>query len=161
VSKTIEMSVSDLSVVLGFLTDPCSTGESDAGAIPADPESCAHWMEVTMVVVGVDQAIDRALSHRQLGDALGGGESEAVGKLIQSDLQRVVDDFCGTPPRWPMPWPPKSPFKRDSLSAVQLLAAGCRFQQAADRLRSQPELEMASEQLIEAGLARLAENGPA
>ena len=104
-------------------------------------------------VVALDEAIERALNHRQLGAALGAGESEAVETLIQSDLKRLVDDFCA--PRRPMPWPPKPPFKRDALSA----AAGgwLPLPAAADRLQSQPELEAAAEQLIDAGLARLAE----
>jgi hypothetical protein len=40
------------------------------------------------------------------------------------------------------------------------LAAAARFQEAADSLDSQPEIEKVADQLFEAGMSRLAEQGP-
>jgi hypothetical protein len=79
----------------------------------------------------------------------------------RSDLQRFVDDFCGTPPRWPLPWPPAR-FTLDpkGLTPAQLLAVGARFQAAADYVGDnalQPELAAAADRLFETGLSRLGE----
>jgi hypothetical protein len=78
--------------------------------------------------------------------------------VIESDLARVIDDFCGTPPRWPLPWPPRYVFKRERLSAVQLLATAARFHAAAGAMGRRPEalsFEAAAEKLADAGLERL------
>jgi hypothetical protein len=146
VSRKIEMSATDFSRVLANFGDPCSTAipGGDPEAIPPDPESCQHWIEMMYVVRAADLAIAQTANQE--------GTSKA--------LATIVDDFCGTPPRWPFPWPPRNPFKRDALSAVQLLAAAARFQEAADSLELQPEVEKVADQLFEAGLSRLAEQGP-
>jgi hypothetical protein len=144
--KTIEMSASDFSQVLSCFNDPCSTAipGGDPEAIPPDPEACQHWIEMVYVVKAADLVISRAASQ---------------GAISQS-WDEVIDDFCGTPPRWPFPWPPKRPFKRESLSAVQLLALAARFQEAADSLDSELALDQAADQLFEVALKRLAEQGP-
>lgn len=145
-ARKIEMSATDFSRVLANFADPCSTAipGGDPEAIPPDPEGCQHWIEMMYVLKAADFAIAQTADQEGTGMA----------------LKTIVDDFCGTPPRWPRPWPPRNPFKRDALSAVQLLAAGARFQEAADSLDSQPELEQVADQLFEAGLSRLAEQGP-
>jgi hypothetical protein len=146
VSRKIEMSATDFSRVLANFGDPCSTAipGGDPEAIPPDPESCQHWIEMIYVMRAADLAIAQTANQEGTGKA----------------LATIVDDFCGTPPRWPFPWPPRNPFKRDALSAVQLLAAAARFQEAADSLELQPEVETVADQLFEAGLGRLAEQGP-
>ena len=145
-SKKIEMSTTDFSRVLANFGDPCSTAipGGDPEAIPPDSESCQHWIEMMYVVRAADVVIAQAAGQE--------GASKA--------LASIVEDICGTPPRWPLPWPPRNPFKRDALSAVQLLAAAARFQAAADSLDSQPEIEQVADQLFDAGLSRLAEQGP-
>jgi hypothetical protein len=69
----------------------------------------------------------------------------------RSDLQRFVDDFCGMPPRWPLPGPPpRRALHPKGLTPVQLLVAGARFQAAADHVGSNPlqsELAAAADRL--------------
>jgi len=145
-ARKIEMSGSEFAQVLACFGDPCSTaipgGEPEA--IPPDPESCQHWIEMIYVLKAADLVISQA----------------AVQGPLPDPWDKFIDDICGTPPRWPLPWPRKKPFKRESLSAVQLLAAAARFQEAADSLDSQLELEQVADRLFEAGLSRLAEQGP-
>ncbi|HSS42178.1 MAG TPA: hypothetical protein VLK37_06440 [Solirubrobacterales bacterium] len=145
-ARKIEMSGSEFAQVLACFGDPCSTaipgGEPEA--IPPDPESCQHWIEMVYVLKAADLAIAQSSNQG------GGGRA----------LATIVDDFCGTPPRWPLPWPKRKPFKREALSAVQLLAAAARFQEAADSLDSSQELAEVADQLFEAGLGRFAEQGP-
>jgi hypothetical protein len=104
VSETIELTKSAFADVVGFMLDPCSSllpGERPIpGTIPPDPEGCKHWIELLMVVQVADVAIDRALSRQQLGEAMGDARSGGVDAANKAMLRQVVDDFCGTPPRW-------------------------------------------------------------
>jgi hypothetical protein len=142
------MSASDFSKVLASFNNPCSTAipGGDPEALPPDPESCKHWIEAAYVVKAADLAIAEAIERGPLRDP----------------WSKFIDDVCGTPPRWPFPWPPKKPFQRESLSAVQILAVAARFQEAADTLNPELELELekAADRLFEVGLGRLAEQGP-
>jgi hypothetical protein len=164
VSETIELTKSAFADVVGFMLDPCSSllpGERPIpGTIPPDPEGCKHWIELLMVVQVADVAIDRALSRQQLDEAMGDARSGGVDAANKAMLRQVVDDFCGTPPRWPVPWPPPTrALDPKGLSAIQLLALGARFQAAADHLPDHalaPDLGSAADQLLGAGLARLA-----
>lgn len=162
-SETIELTKSDFANVIGFMLDPCSSllpGERPIpGTVPPDPEGCKHWIEVLTLTQVADVAIDRVLS-RQRDEASGDRESDAVQATNRAEVQRLVDDFCGKPPRWPLPWPqPRRPLDPAGLSAIQLLAVGVRFQAAADHVQDnalQPALAMAADQLLDAGLSRLA-----
>jgi hypothetical protein len=151
---------------IGRLTyNPCSTAipGGDPEALPPDPEGCQHWIETTYVLKAADRAIERALVKSDLARSLDAAETGGDQTLFEADLQEMIDDFCGTPPRWRMPWPPRSAFKRDSLSAIQILAAAYRLYDAVESQGRRPEalaLESAAEQMMNMGLERLAQDGP-
>jgi hypothetical protein len=78
--RTVEISVSDLTAMIGSLTsNPCSTaipgGEPEA--LPPDPEGCQHWIETVYATKAADLAIDRALSQSQIGGAFEGTRTSA------------------------------------------------------------------------------------
>jgi len=163
VTDTIEMTKSDFGSVLASVASPCGPwlpGEEPIpGWIDPDPESCKHWLEMVMVLKAVDVAVDRALGHQRFGETLGEGGSDAVLASNRSDLQGFVDDVCGTPPRWPLPWPPpRRPLDPKGLTPAQLLVIGARFQAAADHVGDNalhPEFTAAADRLFEIGLSRL------
>jgi hypothetical protein len=137
--------------VLVFTTDPCSS-QFQPGEIPdwqTDATGCAHWIETVWCVKAADMAIDQVVNERV-----------ADGATIS--LSSLIDDFCGTPPRWPLPWPKASPLKDDHLSAATLLMVASRLQMAADHVRAegeQPEIDAAANRLFDVGFERLAEEG--
>lgn len=162
---TIEMTKADFVSVVASLASPCGSSlpgeEPIPGWIGPDPESYEHWLQMVMIMKAADVAIDRTLGQQRLGETLDEGGADAMVANNRSDLQRFVDDFCGTPPRWPLPWPP--PRRRldpKGLTPAQLLIAGARFQAAADHVGDnalQPELAAAADRLFETGLSRLGE----
>jgi hypothetical protein len=164
VPNLIEMTKSDLVAVLSEMLDPCSSllpGEEPIpGTIPPDPEACAHWRSMLAAVRATDVAIDRMLGQQRLGEALGNGGATAALQTNRSDVQRLVDDVCGTPPRWPLPWPPpRRPLGPDALTGAALLMVGTRFQAAAEQLQGnalQSEFTAAADRLFVAGLERVA-----
>lgn len=162
-ADTIEMTKSDFVSVLASVASPCSSFLPGEEPIPnwiePDPEACSHWLAAVMVMKAADVAIEQTLRQQRVGEALGQGGPDAVLASNRSDLKSFVDDFCGTPPRWPLPWPPPwRPLDPAGLKPVQLLVAAARFQAAADHFGEnalQPEFAAAADQLFEAGLSRL------
>jgi hypothetical protein len=61
---------------------------------------------------------------------VGGSEGRAPDEAA-SLLQRIVDEYCGTPPRRPIIGP-RGPVMPDTLHATNLLAMAAQFQHAAD-----------------------------
>lgn len=160
--NTIEMEKSDFVSVLAAVAGPCGPwlpGEEPIpGWIEPDPESCEHWLQAVAAMKAADVAMDRALAQQRLGETLGEGNADVVLASSRADLQRFVDDFCGTPPKWPLPWPPpRRPLDPKGLTPVQLLILGARFHAAAEHLGDdvlQPVLAATADQFFEAGLSR-------
>jgi hypothetical protein len=165
VSDTLAIAKSDFVSVIASMASPCGPwlpGEEPIpGWIDLEPEPCEHWLDMMQIIKAADVVIDRTLGQQQLSETLGEGNATAILANNRSDLQRFVDDVCGTPPRWPLPWPPpRRRLSPNGLSPVQLLVAGARFQAASDHVGGnalQPELLDAADRLFEAGLSRLAE----
>lgn len=155
-SRTFTVETHLIASVLGTTTDPCSSMFTP-GEIPdwqVDATGCEHWMETVWCVKAADMAIAKVIDLR--------GARDNGSTLAASHLQEMIDDFCGTPPRWPLPWPKSSPLKADQLSSATLLMVASRLQLTADHMRAegeQPEIEAAADQLFEIGFTRLAEEG--
>lgn len=130
--------------------------------VPPDPEACQHWIEALTAIGLAEQAVERAVNRQQIGDALAGGGAEALLASSRSDIVQFVDDFCGTPPRWPLPWPPpdgRLVMNPEGLPPGALVAAGVRFQAAADHLQAHPlqaEFSAAADRLFDVAISRLA-----
>lgn len=124
-----------------------------------DGESCRHWQEMVGVMNVTDAAIDRACTQQKLGDALGSDNAEAVLIANRSDIAQFVDDFCGTPPKWPLQWPrPNVVLRDDGLRAADLIVAALRFHAAAEGMEGSllhSEFATAADRLFEVGLSRL------
>ncbi|MCX5214555.1 hypothetical protein OG689_35745 [Kitasatospora sp. NBC_00240] len=128
--------------------------------IEPDPESCQHWLEAVTVMRAADTAIERVYVQQRIADASGDGAARSAREAHRAEIARVVDDFCGTPPRLPAPWPPsRVPLKNEGLRATTLLALAGRFHAAAGRMEDHalaPELGIGADRLFEVGLGRLA-----
>ena len=106
-------------------------------------------------------AIARALGSQEAAEAFAtdGGE-RALGR-IQGKVSELVDDWCGTRPPRPFPWP-WGPVLRgtDELSSSDLLVAGAQFQKAAEVLEGgalRQTFQDAADRLFQTGAARLNE----
>jgi hypothetical protein len=161
---TIEIAKSDFVRVLASAVSPCTElfhgPDVPRGWIDPDPESCAHWLDAIAIVVVADAAISRALEQQRVGEGLGERGTDVLA-TNRSFVQQFADDFCGTPPRMPVPWPPsRRPLDPEGLTAMQLILVGARFQDAADHLGDsalQPEFAATADQLFATGFSRLGE----
>jgi hypothetical protein len=108
-------------------------------------------------------AIARALASHESAEALADdGGDRAVGR-IQGRVSDLVEDWCGTRPPRPYPWP-WGPVLRgtDELTPADLLVAGAQFQKAAEALEGHSLRQMfqdAADRLLEQGAARLDQEG--
>ena len=164
-SDSIEMKKSDFVKVVAAVATRCGPWLPGEEPIPGwmepDPEACEHWQQIVAIMKAADTAIHRTLGQQRFGESLGEGGAGSVLSSNRSELQQFVDDFCGTPPKWPLPWPPpRRKLDPKGLSPAQLLVAAARFQAAADFVSGnalQPEFAAAADRLFEVGLARLSE----
>jgi hypothetical protein len=160
---TIEMSKSDFVRVLASAVSPCTelmygTTDLPRGWIEPEPEACQHWLDGIAFMKVADAAIGRTLDQQRLGEALGEQGKDVLADN-QSFVQRFADDFCGTPPIMPVPWPPpRRSLDPKGLTAMQLILVGARFQAAADHIGDnalQQEFAATADQLFAMGLSRL------
>jgi hypothetical protein len=95
-------------------------------------------------------AINRAYIQTQMAERL--GEHSGFGAARQ-DLAAMIDDWCGTGPKWPFPWPPP-PWWHGRLEAEELLTAGLQFKAAA-RMDTplRDDFAAAADRLMEVGMA--------
>ncbi|HEY6730917.1 MAG TPA: hypothetical protein VI039_07825 [Solirubrobacterales bacterium] len=118
-ARNIEMSTSEFAQVLACFGDPCSTAipGGDPEAIPPDPESCQHWIELVYVLKAADLAI------AQNANQGGGGRA----------MVTIVDDFCGTPSPLAPPLAEaetvqtRGPLRRSAARRRRPLPGGCRL----------------------------------
>ncbi len=109
--------------------------------------------------VAARTAIARALASHESAEALApdGGE-RALGR-IQGTVSDLVDDWCGTRPPRPYPWPWGPVLGgTDELRPSDLLVAGAQFQKAAESLEGnalQQTFQEAADRLLGTGAARL------
>jgi hypothetical protein len=71
-------------------------------------------------------------------------------------LREVVDDWCGTRPPRPWPWPPHP--RRESLFGEELIVAAAQFGRIAEVTSGNPlqeDFAAAANQLFEAGVKQL------
>ena len=159
---TIEMAKSDFVRVLASAVSPCTEmfhgPDVPRDWIDPDPEACQHWLDAIAIVKVADAAIGRTLEQQRLGEALGDNGTDVLANN-RSFVQRFADDFCGTPPRMPVPWPPpRRPIDPQGLTAMQLILVGARFQAAADHIGDnvlQQDFAATADQLFATGLSRL------
>lgn len=111
--------------------------------------------------VAARTVIAQALTAQESAETLApdGGE-RALGR-IQGKVAALVDEWCGTRPPRPYPWP-WGPVLRgtDEFSAADLLVAGAQFQKAAGTLEDnalRQAFQDAADRLLERGAARLDE----
>jgi hypothetical protein len=166
VADKIEFTKSDFA---GFMADLMECGPFLPGEnIPRNwiipDDGCVLWVGTVTSFRLAEVAIDRALTQQRVGDALDGSRSEAMLASNRSGIVQFVDDICGTPPKWPLPWPPpnrRMAMDPEGLPAAYLLAAGARFRAAADLLEAHPlqaEFSAAADRLFETGLSRLTQD---
>jgi hypothetical protein len=159
---TIEMAKSDFVRVLASAVSPCTEmfhgPDVPPDWIDPDPDACQHWLDAIAIVKVADAAIGRTLEQQRLGEALGEQGTDVLASN-RSFVQQFADDFCGTPPRMPVPWPPpRRPIDPQGLTAMQLILVGARFQAAADHIGDnalQQDLAATADQLFATGLSRL------
>jgi hypothetical protein len=104
-------------------------------------------------------SVARALSLHESAQALADDGGERAFRMIQRNVSTLVDDWCGTRPPRPFPWP-WGPILRstEKLEPTDLLVAGAQFHKAAQELVGNPLQEVfndAAGRLFETGLARL------
>lgn len=159
---TIELSKSDFVSVMAVATTRCGPwlpGEEPIpGWIEPDPEACRHWLELVAVTRAADTVITAALERHNAAEAFD-GEARVALDGNRASLLKAVEEICGTPPRHPIPWPPRGPILNlKELSGVQVLAVGARFQAAAAALGEHalaPALADAADAAFERGLERM------
>ena len=116
-------------------------------------------LELGLTVPWRSVVISRAVIEQVA--ALSRSEGSESGR---STLQAFVDDFCGTPPRWPWPWP--WPYDRHwrfkGPNVLDLLLAGAQLHGAAELKTNRSVQELFSEaadQLLTTGLRNLESQG--
>ncbi len=117
------------------------------------PHRPPHWAKMV-----VQAFADRIHAADQAGQPVAAGQAAIAG---------FVDDFCGTEPKWPVPWRPVPgpvPWWPDQLQATgeltgaDLLVAGSQFQTTAELADGEPlqaAFSAAADRLFDAGLKRL------
>ena len=164
--ETIEIAKSDFVTVLASSMSPCTRlfhgSDVPPDWIDPDPEACQHFLDAIAIVRVADAAIGRTLEQQRLGEALGEQGTNVLASN-KASVQQFADDFCGTPPRMPVPWPPpRRPLDSQGLTALQLILVGARFQAAADHIDEnglQQDFAAAADQLFAVGFSRLREQG--
>lgn len=99
------------------------------------------------------QAIGRLVAEAQLAEVTAG--SQGNHEAVRAHVFQFVDDFCGTRPRWPRPWP--WPPTRDPRG-IDLLIAGAQFQKAAEAMADNPlqaDFAAAADRFFSVGLERM------
>jgi hypothetical protein len=157
-ARTIEVDTSALASVWEMAWGgPCTGSLFDPhefpGWVPLDDTTCQHVTEAGWCVKAADLVLDRVVTLHRAGPE--------GSKLAASELARLIDEFCGTPPRWPFPWPPKSPLKdHGELAAVAVIAVAARLQTAAEGIeleQARSDVEGAADQMFGVGFERLAQ----
>jgi hypothetical protein len=106
-------------------------------------------------------AIVRALASQESAELLGNDDRARAVARIEGTVSELIDDWCGTRPPRPFPWP-WGPVLRgtEKLSSSELLVAGTQFHKAAEVLEDSPlrqAFQEAADRLFETGAARLNE----
>ena len=118
-----------------------------------------HWRSAN----AARTVIAQALTLHELTEALASDGGERALGVIHRKVSEFVDDWCGTPPRYPKPFPwPWGPLVRgtEELQPIELFVAGAQFQKAADALEGnalQEIFEGAADRLLQTGVSRLEE----
>ena len=118
-----------------------------------------HWRSAN----AARTIIAQALNLHELTEALASDGGERALGVIQHKVSEFVDDWCGTPPHYPKPFPwPWGPLVRgtEELQPIELIVAGAQFQKAADALEGnalQEIFEGAADRLLQTGVSRLEE----
>ena len=106
-------------------------------------------------------AIAQALTSQESAELLRNDETGRAVARIQGTVSDLIDDWCGTRPPRPFPWP-WGPVLRgtEELTSSDLLVAGAQFQKAAEVLEGSAlgqTFQDAADRLFETGAARLNE----
>jgi hypothetical protein len=106
-------------------------------------------------------AIARALASQESAALLGNDEEGRALPRIQGTVSELVDDWCGTRPPRPFPWP-WGPVLRgtEEVKSSELLVAGAQFHKAAEVLEGSAlgqTFKDAADRLFQTGAARLEE----
>jgi len=114
------------------------------------------WRWALAVRAELARTVDQ---FEQAGIIVVGGDVERAVEMTGRTVSRLVDDFCGTPPRprpFPGPWGPR--LGSEPLSGRSLMVAAAQFEQAAESLGDHPltgVLDDAAGRLFETGAERL------
>jgi hypothetical protein len=103
--------------------------------------------------------LDRIFGVAQL--AQGGGKQQT--ETVRTQLNEIVDDWCGTPPKprpWPLPWPFPLRWNTEEVvvQPIDQIMMGVHLHKASEVLRGTPLAEdfaRAADRLAEAGLQRI------
>lgn len=103
--------------------------------------------------------LDRVFALAQFAEAGGKQQTE----LVRHQLNEIIDDWCGTPPKprpWPLPWP--FPLRWGSepveVQPIDQIMMGVHFYKASEALRGTPladDFAKAADRLAQAGLDRI------
>jgi hypothetical protein len=114
-------------------------------------------------IVAARVMIAQAVSTFEMAEVVAADGGEQALGVIDSRISRFLDDFCGTPPHPPKPWPHPWGGIYDGSEVVQpeeQLAASVQFQKAADAHHGYAlyaPFQNAADKSREAGLQGLAE----
>jgi hypothetical protein len=103
------------------------------------------------IVAGI---IGHTASLYQVAEVLGAAQVEKTLAAVRSQLDGVIDDWCGTPPGPP-------PLPRPRAHALWLLQAGAEIQLAADALGDHPLATVfaaGADRLMQTGLRQIEEH---
>ena len=141
---------------------PLGPGDID-GLLRLNPQPLppkGHWRAAN----AARTIIVQVLNLHEVSEALASDGGERAQVVINRKVSEFVDDWCGTPPRYPKPFPwPWGPLVRgtEELQPIELIVAGAQFQKAADALEGnaalQESFEGAADRFLQTGVSLLEE----
>ncbi len=103
-----------------------------------------------------DSIVNTITSTYNFAGLLSEGDNQSILSKIGKQVNRLIDDYCGTPPHFPpRPWPQ---FDAAKFRPVDYLIFGARFQQAGESFENdqmQSILFNAADKFFETGLKKL------